>query len=111
VIRKIICKYLDSLKVEYHVCKDGEEAAQWFKINFMSCACIISDLEMPRMGGDALIAFAKTINPCVPCFIVSGNDIGTVNLPPGVKRAIVKPISIEQVMDIMKDVSQHQNAI
>ena len=45
---------------------------------------IITDLEMPRMGGDALIAHAKTICAEVPCFIVSG--IALNSLPPGTRR-------------------------
>jgi CheY-like chemotaxis protein len=105
VIRKIISRYLHSFGCVHKVCSDGSEAWDWFVANHASCAGVITDLEMPKMGGEALIAKVHELCPGKPCFIVSGNDITREKLPPGAIRAIVKPVSIEHIEDILKEIS------
>ena len=87
---------------------DGAQAWDWFRENHSRCAGIITDLEMPKMGGDALIAKVQELSPGKPCFIVSGNDISADKLPHGAIRAIVKPITSEQIQLIIAEVSSRQ---
>eukprot|EP00602_Paraphysomonas_sp_CaronLab_P011912 CAMPEP_0185041904 /NCGR_PEP_ID=MMETSP1103-20130426/41765_1 /TAXON_ID=36769 /ORGANISM="Paraphysomonas bandaiensis, Strain Caron Lab Isolate" /LENGTH=676 /DNA_ID=CAMNT_0027581837 /DNA_START=129 /DNA_END=2159 /DNA_ORIENTATION=+ len=103
IIRKIIGKYLLSLDCAYQICSDGSEALQWFSSNARECAGVITDLEMPKVGGDALIASIKEMCPTTPCVLVSGNDIGVDKLPLGTMRAIVKPITLPVVESIIID--------
>ena len=115
VIRRIFSKYLDERGVTYQMCNDGEQALFWFQNNYVDCAAIVTDLEMPRMGGEALIANAKLVDPDVPCFIVSGNDVLRSNLPPGARKAYVKPISSQRVDSIIEEIylfqcDQHSTA-
>jgi hypothetical protein len=59
---------------------------------------------MPRMGGDALIWNVQAINPSVPCFMVSGNEIPLSRLPTGARRAIVKPLSAGMLEGIVNEI-------
>lgn len=110
VIRKIVGKYFDSIRLPYVSCEDGLEAATWLKRQLHSCAAIITDLEMPKMGGDALIALAMMLDPKLPCFVLSGNDITSVNLPRGARRAIVKPVSNSDLHSVLREVLSLQAA-
>ena len=73
--------------------------------NHASCTGVITDLEMPKMGGESLIAKVQELCPGKPCFIVSGNDISSEKLPPGAIRAIVKPVSVDHIESILKEIS------
>ena len=108
IIRKIMSKMLDNVNVSYHICKDGFEALQWFQEHVEVCAAIITDLEMPKMGGDVLILQARQINPQLPCYVVSGTDIGAVNLPSGARMAVIKPLSSEKIVEILEDICSLQ---
>ena len=110
LIRKIFGKYLTGLKCDHCVCSDGQEAADWFKDNYRDCAGIVTDMEMPRLSGFALIRFAQALCPGIPCFIVSGNHIPITELPAGVRRAVVKPIVAEKVEEIIGEIFEIQNA-
>lgn len=109
VIRKIISRYLTANRCAHHICCDGEEAWNWIKRHHSVCSGVITDLEMPKMGGDALVANVQDNYPDIPCFIVSGNDISLETLPRGARRAIVKPISSEQVQGILEEISLLQS--
>jgi CheY-like chemotaxis protein len=104
VIRRILGKYLSNLSCKYQLCSDGEEALAWFHEHHDDCAAIITDLEMPRIGGDVLISSAKAVNPFLPCFIVSGNEIPFLRLPTGTRRAIVKPITAECIQSVVEEI-------
>jgi CheY-like chemotaxis protein len=110
VIRKIISRYLDSLQCAHKVCVDGAQAWDWFVENHSSCAGVITDLEMPKMGGDALISKVQELSPGKPCFIVSGNDISPDKLPSGALRAIIKPITSDQIQLILSEIYAIQQA-
>jgi CheY-like chemotaxis protein len=105
VIRKIISRYLHSFGCVHKVCCDGSEAWDWFVANHASCAGVITDLEMPKMGGELLIAKVQELCPGKPCFIVSGNDISPEKMPPGALRAIVKPVSVDLIESILREIA------
>lgn len=111
VIRKIISRYLEALKCPHHLCVDGAQAWEWFQKNHGSCPGVITDLEMPLMGGNALIGHVQSLCPGKPCFIVSGNDLSHNQLPPGTIRAIVKPIVSEQLQQIVTEISDLNNGV
>jgi FixJ family two-component response regulator len=66
---------------------------------------------MPRMGGNALIDRLKQICPSMPCMIVSGNNIAVESCPPGALRAILKPITLEQIQGAVLELKSHNGAI
>jgi len=107
VVRRIVGKYLQRLNVPFHSCVDGVEALEWFMDNMDNCFGVLTDLEMPRMGGNALIDRLKRICPSMPCMIVSGNNIAVESCPPGAMRAILKPITLEQIQDAVGEMRNH----
>ena len=104
MIRKILRKYLDGIKVPYHCCEDGLQALEWFQLHHDSCAGVITDLEMPKLGGDALIARVTALKPGFPCFVLSGNAFDAVNLPVGARRAIIKPVVLADVQGVLQEI-------
>jgi CheY-like chemotaxis protein len=104
IIRKIMCKMLDKINIKYQMCNDGLDASQWFRSHAKDCAGVITDLEMPKMGGGALIEQVRRIRPTLPCYIVSGNEIARVNLPAGARRSIVKPVTSEQIISVLSEI-------
>jgi CheY-like chemotaxis protein len=111
VVRRIVGKYLQKLNVPFHSCVDGVEALEWFMEHMDNCFGVLTDLEMPRMGGNALIDRLKQICPSMPCMIVSGNNIAVESCPPGALRAILKPITLEQIQGAVLELKSHNGAI
>lgn len=103
VVRRLLERYLDKVGVPHYSCKDGVEALEWFKENNHNCRGLVTDLEMPKMGGDALIYHVLRLKPIFPCVIVSGNNVVAKNLPRGVMKAILKPVTLAQVVEIVAD--------
>lgn len=111
VVRRIVGKYLQKINVPFHSCVDGVEALEWFMDNMDSCFGVLTDLEMPRMGGNALIDRLKQICPHMPCMIVSGNNIAVESCPAGALRAILKPITLEQIRGAVAELRSHGAAV
>mmetsp|Transcript_3726 Transcript_3726/g.5773 ORF Transcript_3726/g.5773 Transcript_3726/m.5773 type:complete len:814 (+) Transcript_3726:85-2526(+) len=103
VIRRIVGRYLEKYEVRYHACADGTEAFEWFKEHSDICFGLITDLEMPRMGGDALIQEVKALRPTLPCVIVSGNEIPIGSRPSGAAACFIKPISMTSMNDLLHE--------
>lgn len=108
VIRKIVSHYLSANNCTHHVCSDGDEAWKWIQQHSSICAALITDLEMPKMGGDTLVTLMRESYPNIPCFIVSGKDM-SLDIPEGARRAIVKPITSEQVLSLLDEVASLQS--
>lgn len=111
IIRKIMSRYLDGTQATYHICSDGAEAIEWFNHNADICCCVITDLEMPKLGGDAVIRHVLSKDRDMPCYLVSGNDIPLDSLPRGTRRAIVKPITQDQVNEIIQEIFHSQSEL
>jgi CheY-like chemotaxis protein len=109
VIRKILSKHLVSLSVVHQLCVDGCNAWTWLKENSTNCCGVITDLEMPKMGGLELIGHVHDHFPDIPCFIASGNEILPIDLPPGARWAILKPILVEDVTKILLEIRKLQH--
>ena len=107
VVRRMLVRMFEKLEVPCHACVDGTQALEWFKENYEVCCGIITDLEMPKMGGVALIEESLKIKPLLPCVVVSGNDSITHSLPPGAFRALLKPITVDDLQNILIDVMKH----
>ena len=109
VIRKIMAKHLVSLGIRHHLCVDGADALMWLKGNARECCGVITDLEMPKMGGIELIGHIYELFSDIPCFIASGNDISPLDFPPGARRSILKPIALQDVASILKEIRKLQH--
>lgn len=101
VVRRILERYLSKLKVPFMSFPDGTYALEWYKDNHAICMGVITDLEMPQMGGLALISHIKEMTPDAPCYIISGNNIAVENVPSNVLGALVKPVTMEQLKHVV----------
>jgi CheY-like chemotaxis protein len=101
VVRRLLARFLEKLAVPCHLCNDGTDAKEWLEKNSDKCFGIITDLEMPKMGGDALIKAAKVIRASLPCVIVSGNHLSADQIPEGASKVLLKPIILEQLKEIL----------
>lgn len=106
IIRRIMSKILTNLNVSFHMCEDGAEALDWFKANNEDCAAIITDLEMPMMGGEALLTAVRSLSyGQLPCYIVTGKEMqgdefNTLN----VKGVVRKPISLVKLREVVGEI-------
>ena len=103
VIRRLIARMFNKLGVPCFCANDGYEALEWFKRNDSICCGLVTDLEMPRMGGEALIHSVLLLQPALPCIVISGNEMVTTNLPDGAMRALTKPISVDALHDVLEN--------
>ena len=104
VIRRMLVRMFEKLEVPCHACVDGVQALEWFRDNHEVCCGLITDLEMPRMGGDSLIQESLKISPSLPCVVVSGNESVIDSLPLGALRALLKPITVNDLQKVLLDV-------
>lgn len=102
VVRRMLVRLFEKLEVPCHSCVDGSQAADWFSDHHEECCGVVTDLEMPKMGGEGLICHVKSINPDIPCVVVSGNEAISYSMPNGAMSALMKPISIDGLQDILK---------
>eukprot|EP00602_Paraphysomonas_sp_CaronLab_P006418 CAMPEP_0185031246 /NCGR_PEP_ID=MMETSP1103-20130426/18612_1 /TAXON_ID=36769 /ORGANISM="Paraphysomonas bandaiensis, Strain Caron Lab Isolate" /LENGTH=700 /DNA_ID=CAMNT_0027566707 /DNA_START=189 /DNA_END=2291 /DNA_ORIENTATION=- len=103
VVRRMLVRLFDKLDVPCHSCVDGSDALDWFADHQQDCCGIITDLEMPKMGGETLIRHVKEINPTLPCVVVSGNETIATSMPKGAERALMKPIAIDDLQEVLKE--------
>lgn len=103
-VREFTGKLLSSLVKNIHLAKNGLEGLETFKDNKEEINLIISDINMPKMGGLEMCEEIKKINPYIPVVITSAH-----NDPNFLKRAIeigvssyaMKPIDLYQLIDSM----------
>ena len=72
LVRAMLADYLDN---NYNVLTagDGVDAAYLYESNLEHVAAIVTDLEMPRLGGQSLAEWVHHIRPYLPVIIMSGS--------------------------------------
>jgi CheY-like chemotaxis protein len=72
LIRAMLADYLNH---NYNVllAGDGVDAAYLYESNLEHVAAIVTDLEMPRLGGQSLADWVHHIRPYLPVIIMSGS--------------------------------------
>jgi DNA-binding NtrC family response regulator len=56
--------------------RDGVEAVHLFEKNADSIFAVITDLELPRLGGDIVAEWIRSIRPDMPIIFISGSELG-----------------------------------
>lgn len=67
---------------------------------------IISDLTMPEMNGDDFVVALQQLDQAMtrfPVIILSGSDVADAWRLPGVVRVLKKPLSVEELRDVVND--------
>jgi CheY-like chemotaxis protein len=96
LIRHTVCRFLEERGFEVAAATDGSEALEL--LHQRSPAVIITDMQMPRMGGSELITILKA-NPAtskIPIIILAGRQSGFDNRETRANFAIFKDIDIEE---------------
>jgi len=95
---KLVCSILEHLGYRVTPARNGKEALELFEKSPRAYDLLITDLEMPQMGGDKLASRVHAIRPDLPIIIATGyNELRkTEALKSGnVKKIIMKPFTIE----------------
>jgi CheY-like chemotaxis protein len=90
---KALKKYPD--KFEVLPAKDGQEAIEI--LQKQSVSVLVTDIQMPRVNGLALLAHVSRNHPNIPCFVMSayGTSRMKAKLPEDLLQFFQKPFEIE----------------
>lgn len=67
-----LSRSLGALGCTFHCCASAEEFLLEFSAD--AAACLITELELPGLGGLALVEHIARSGLCLPCIVISGND-------------------------------------
>jgi CheY-like chemotaxis protein len=95
-----------ALEGEYDVltAKDGVEGLRRFDRYQDQVSLIITDLRMPRLGGEILVEWVRRVNPSLPVIVMTGwtegVDLDELRGKPNIAM-LWKPFEFEQLMNLM----------
>ena len=95
-----------ALEGEYEVltAKDGVEGLRRFDRYQDQISLIVTDLRMPRLGGELLVEWVRRVNPSLPVIVMTGwaegVDLYELRGKPNV-ALLWKPFEFEQLMELM----------
>ncbi len=103
-MRQLLLKTLQHEGFQVTVAKNGEEALQCLKEDPEKFDLLVSDLKMPRLGGEALIPKAKEVSPHLKIIISSAyaeieQYLALMNK--GAFDFICKPFKIPDLLEII----------
>jgi PAS domain S-box-containing protein len=84
---------------------DGVDAVEQYKQKWENIDLVISDLGMPRMGGEETFEQMKRINPAVKIIFATGyvDDAAKKEMESkGVKGIVNKPFRLEEIIDVSR---------
>lgn len=92
-LTKALEKYPD--KFEVLPAKDGQEAIEILEKQPVSV--LVTDIQMPRVNGLALLAYVSRNHPSIPCFVMSayGTSRMRAKLPKDLLQFFPKPLEVE----------------
>ncbi|HMV41503.1 MAG TPA: response regulator [Leptospiraceae bacterium] len=99
-IRTLLINYLTKLNYEVHSAEDGNDALSKIQTQQPPFNLLITDLDMPGMGGKSLIQQVKDLYPDLIIMVVSSHDESKIIIDimrMGVFDYIVKPINREEL--------------
>ena len=105
----MLINYLESSLVKYEdrfnfiFAKDGMEAIEIIKDNEISL--IVTDLQMPRIDGLGLLAYAQKFHPNIPCIVMSAHGTPAIieNLQSDILQFIEKPFTADALAEIISN--------
>lgn len=103
----MLINYLESSLVKYEdrfnfiFAKDGMEAIEIIKENDISL--IVTDLQMPRIDGLGLLAYAQKFHSNIPCIVMSAHGTPAIikNLQSDILQFIEKPFTADALAEII----------
>ena len=78
-VRALMQETLEALGYRVHVARNGEEALQLLEAHAEEIDLVLTDVVMPRAGGEALAAAARQRRPDIALLVVSGYPEGSAD--------------------------------
>ena len=107
LIRESCAAALTGLGYEVVVADNGAEALRVAGAPGNGIAVVITDLDMPLLGGRGLIEALRAVLPSTPIIVTSGvvteDESGNLLKDPRVKAVIQKPFSLTQLVRAVED--------
>ncbi|MBC8044648.1 MAG: response regulator [Rhizobacter sp.] len=97
----------DVLEGEYDLlfAANGIDAMRLFLQNTDRIACVLTDYNMPEMGGEILIDQLRALKPSLPIIIMTGlerdREMNRLTETYGIK-IIQKPFSLSELLELLK---------
>ncbi len=107
VIRNMLSRIFEGLGYTVEVCKDGQEAVEYYSKNYRNIDVVILDVMMPRLGGYDCFLRLKEINPDVKAIVASGYSAGKDAkriIEKGALCFIQKPFDVRKISQIVHEV-------
>ncbi|MDY6788008.1 MAG: response regulator [candidate division WOR-3 bacterium] len=105
MITDILSKIISRIDYDTHVCRNGQEAMQFFKDNHHNIALTVLDMIMPGMDGRETFIAIREIDPYAKILIVSGyssqEDVRDL-LEKGDSEFLGKPFRSRELIDAIK---------
>ncbi len=101
-LRELLSEYLSDKGFNVVAASDGQEGLEIFE-NHPEISVVLSDLGLPKLAGDKLIARAKAIRPDVICVLATGylTPAADENLSDIDVRMIIKPYNLAAVYNVL----------
>ncbi|MEN9938849.1 MAG: hypothetical protein RLZZ387_5428 [Chloroflexota bacterium] len=100
-VTRVMLQMLGYTVIEAH---DGEEGIELFRGRSPELSCVLLDLVMPGMRGDAVLAELRRIDDRVPVLLMSGYNVAEINKRMegrGVAGFIQKPFMFDELRAVM----------
>lgn len=99
LIRRALVRSLTQAGYDVTAVADGEEALSVVQ-STVDLVCVVTDLSMPRMDGEALTRHVRSRFPALPIVLLSGNREPPPDLELGKHgRFLTKPVAHRQLME------------
>lgn len=108
LVRKVTARVLREAGYEVLAFVDGEEAWGFFQ-HPGPVDCVLTDVSMPRMDGEALAARLAQTHPQVPIIMMSGNREPLAHwLDQPTHRYLAKPVDVELLLQTLGQLIREQ---
>jgi CheY-like chemotaxis protein len=107
MIRDLGNDILTELNYKVDICRNGEEAVEYYRSHWQEIDLVILDMVMPKMSGGETYLAMKDINPEIKAILSSGYSIDgeaqkIMNL--GIKAFVAKPFDLVQLSNAIAEV-------
>ena len=103
-LREVTGGILKSFTKKQFIAVDGAEGLEYFKNNADEIDLIITDVNMPNMGGLEMAKEIKAINSNIPIIVAtafSNSEYLLEAIDLGVDKYVLKPVNIKKLLDTM----------
>ncbi len=105
IVRDLVERILTSAGFDVRAVDNGADALGWWETSGETIAVLVTDIVMPRLGGQELAARIRARSPETPVVFMSGYTEAppdTAAYPPGSTTFLRKPFSTESLLEAVR---------